>query len=159
MMSPVSRHLETPCSCALFLQVILASAVVIARWGPTCPVTSSASEIETSTTIPTSWMSGLYISWGCGLSTGFVPVQLGHALAKSIFPSLGFDLVTLPSMAAPASSGRTDAAIKTREVPHHQISPANVWGMVCAWNSSMTWFPNSEITDHWDEGTIMFYEF
>lgn len=92
-----------------------------------------ASRIETpQLSLPAHCLDPIFQCGGCDLSTGFAPVLLSYAPAKSIFPFLHFDLGTIPSIAAPATFGCPDTAIKTRELYHRHISPANVWRMGCA---------------------------
>lgn len=92
-----------------------------------------ASRIETpQPSLPAQCLDPIFQCGGRGLSTGFAPVLLSYIPAKSIFPSLRFDLGTIPSIAAPATVGCPDTAIKTRELYRHHISPASVWRMGCA---------------------------
>lgn len=65
--------------------------------------------------VPVQSLSGVHTSSGHGLSTGLV-LSICHVLARSIFPLLSFDLGTKPSVAAPASFGCPDAAIKHEEL-------------------------------------------
>ena len=97
------------------------------------PLFPLASRIETpQPSLPAQCLDPIFQCGGRGLSTGFAPVLLSYIPAKSIFPSLRFDLGTIPSIAAPATVGCPDTAIKTRELYRHHISPASVWRMGCA---------------------------
>lgn len=130
--SPVSCRLDTPCWYEFFLQIIPASMVLNVGRGLMHSFPSCFQNRSTSAILPAPCLVPIFRCRGHGLFTGIDPTLLSHALAKSIFPSLRVDLGTIPSIAAPATFGCPDTAIKTQKLYHHQISPANVWRMGCA---------------------------